>query len=797
MIKKILILLLTLLPLGAVAQQPVGSWYFYPVYGGVPSRVVDTPSLTYFLSQGRLYSYDKANDETRDYVEKLSDTGISVIDYYPASKLLFIGYENGNVDLLYDGGKVVNLPDIREASLSYEKRVNQVDFSGRLIYVATAFGLVVFDAQNGTVKQSGVYGKNVSAVAAQGEYIIICADNRAYGIHRDKILSRFDNFTRLDELYNMEEMKGVDDYVLVRTSGMVRPLRFDVPQGRSDIVGKQLGGKPAPLMRGTDGKMRVITDGKVYAYGRGGECVEEAAVPSILADNAFGIWDGPASTWAANADGLGCYDITTATPTVKTDRILPADAVAMANVAYIRGSADGETIYLSTVTESIVNRAIDTRSNPSTICALTPGGIVDVSPREGLTTAAGGTATKINYQSNFAVDPTDDGRLLVPTQTQGLYVVKDGRQVAQFTDKNSSLQQYVNAVRCYGAEVDPYGNLWVVTLTGTDASAADYGRSINILPASRFNGDLVSVTAAGWGAPKVENFRGHSDVRIVFIPDTHMAYLSNSNWGGPLVCYDTNGTPANTADDRHSVITRFIDQDGKTFDAPYRTDMVVDNTGVVWVGTGSGVYTIPDPAAGLTAEFRISRPKVPRNDGTNFADYLLDGEWITAIAVDGSNNKWIGTDTSGLYYVNADGSEILAHFTTSNSPLPTNTISALYCDPGSNEIYVGSRFGLMRYSGFHSPGSPDYSEVVAYPNPVKPGYTGWITVKGLMDNSLVKIVDASGAVVYQGRSDGGMFTWDGCNSNGRRVKSGVYYVFASSNNGDSAAAAVTKILILN
>ncbi len=65
-----------------------------------------------------------------------------------------------------------------------------------------------------------------------------------------------------------------------------------------------------------------------------------------------------------------------------------------------------------------------------------------------------------------------------------------------------------------------------------------------------------------------------------------------------------------------------------------------------------------------------------------------------------------------------------------------------------------------------------------------------------MDNSLVKIADASGNVVKQLRSSGGMATWDCCGDNGERVKTGVYYVLASQKESGSASAAVAKFLVV-
>ena len=85
----------------------------------------------------------------------------------------------------------------------------------------------------------------------------------------------------------------------------------------------------------------------------------------------------------------------------------------------------------------------------------------------------------------------------------------------------------------------------------------------------------------------------------------------------------------------------------------------------------------------------------------------------------------------------------------------------------------------------------------AFPNPVRPDYTGWITVNGLMDNSLVKIADMQGNVFWQGQSEGGMVVWDGCNADGTRVRSGVYLVLASQSADDSTLGTVAKIVVIN
>ena len=186
-----------------------------------------------------------------------------------------------------------------------------------------------------------------------------------------------------------------------------------------------------------------------------------------------------------------------------------------------------------------------------------------------------------------------------------------------------------------------------------------------------------------------------------------------------------------------------------------------------------------------------------RNDGTDLADYLLTNIKCYDVSVDANNNKWVATIGSGLYRVSPDGSEIIEHLTTDNSDLPSNNVIAVYADPESNKVYVGTDLGLAIYHSGSTPARKDFDDVYAYPNPVTPEYTGYITVTGLMADSLVKITDSAGRVVFEGRSDGGSVVWDGFDGSGSRVKSGVYFVYASSSASGSAQAAVTKIVVVN
>jgi hypothetical protein len=202
------------------------------------------------------------------------------------------------------------------------------------------------------------------------------------------------------------------------------------------------------------------------------------------------------------------------------------------------------------------------------------------------------------------------------------------------------------------------------------------------------------------------------------------------------------------------------------------------------------------PSKAFDDNYHFTKIKVPRNDGTNYADYLLDGVYTTCLTIDAANRKWIGTLNNGLYLITGDGLETVHHFTQTNSPLPSNTIEGLALNQGSGELYIGTDKGLVSYTTDATRGESEYVEekVYAYPNPVTADYTGIVTIVGLKTNSHVKIINTAGRLMAEGTSLGGNFTWDGRTPQGQRVASGIYYVLGSDEEGNEGI--VTKIVFV-
>lgn len=433
---------------------------------------------------------------------------------------------------------------------------------------------------------------------------------------------------------------------------------------------------------------------------------------------------------------------------------------------------------------------------PSKVMALKDGKFEDVTGYDveyGNNHRGGLTAPYATYNI-FRVkeDPQDPDAYFVGTFYEGIYHIKNNKQLHHYGLKEAGFNHIQNwSCIVYDCDTDKFGNLWTYCLGEADTQCRVF-----VLPADKRNKkETTPDDWRGFALPGVNNDAWVNSV--IACKQSDRVIITHGQDSKKIFVVDTKGT-ASVNDDQVIIVDNEIDQDGKVWPKTFGfTCAVEDKLGRVWIGTDVGLFEITDPDKITSSTISIRRQKVSRNDGTNLADYLLDNTIITGIAVDSSNRKWISTKGSGVYLVSPDGDTILEHYTTDNSILPSNNVNSVACDPLSNKVYFATSYGLIEYASTSSPGAENYDDVYAFPNPVRPDYGGWITVTGLMENSLVKIADSAGNIVHQGKSDGGMFVWNGCNPSGERVRSGIYYVLASQNATGSAEACVTKIMVIN
>lgn len=366
----------------------------------------------------------------------------------------------------------------------------------------------------------------------------------------------------------------------------------------------------------------------------------------------------------------------------------------------------------------------------------------------------------------------------------GLYKFKNGMYAAHYNDHNSSLNTAYDRGNklpqsyclVHGITFDKDGNLWILNSQTKDASLLMLDKE----------GNFTKVN-------KPEFFEGGyslETMKDIMFDSRELIWFVNSNWKKPaLICYD----PVNKGSKRYS---DFINQDGKSYEVYSVNCLGEDKEGNMWIGTNQGPFVFHKEYIGEnTAPF--FQVKVPRNDGTNYADYLLTGVDISCMKIDGAGRKWFGTYGNGVYLISADNMVEIHHFTIENSSILSNTILAIETDDKTGEVYFATDEGLCSYMSDAGKPSEEMSDdnVYAYPNPVEPDYTGLISITGLTFDADVKILSVDGYVVAQGRSNGGLFTWDGCDSKGKRVASGVYNVVTATSDGGKGT--VCKIAIIN
>ena len=394
--------------------------------------------------------------------------------------------------------------------------------------------------------------------------------------------------------------------------------------------------------------------------------------------------------------------------------------------------------------------------------------------------------TGYDYKDNncIDVDPTDISHVVVGGRC-GLYEFRNGRLLKYHNQQNSLLSGAVDNGKALGNDYnlinglkfDREGNLWVLN---------SQAKGINLLELTK-DGKWVDHYQQQL---TFEDSIGLKVMQSVTFDSRGYLWFVNAHWDLPsFYCYNT---ATNTM---VSSFTTLTNQDGTVYNGSTPQCTMEDLSGNIWVGTNIGPFMIKP--ADMSSGTNVEQIKVPRNDGSDFADYLLSGVIIRSMAVDGGGRKWFGTQDAGVYLISADNLTQIHHFTAENSPLLSNTIESIAIDNTTGEVFFGTENGLCSYisNATQSVETMDKDNIYAYPNPVPADYTGQITVVGLSLNADVKICTSSGKLVAEGRSNGGTFTWDGCDRNGDRVASGVYMVVTATKDGKKGT--VCKIAVIH
>jgi streptogramin lyase len=375
----------------------------------------------------------------------------------------------------------------------------------------------------------------------------------------------------------------------------------------------------------------------------------------------------------------------------------------------------------------------------------------------------------------FDVRQTSQGEQLFLGARNGLFEFQDNNIVNYYNYQNSPIERFDGKSNDYemvtGVKFDASNNLWFLN---SQAPAASLIRLTDGTFHKHNHAELMKLNDGGF------TNKSNGNLANIMIDSQGIMWFVNNNWVTPsFYQYDMQN-------DDITAYETFVNQDGTFLGIKSGVRCIVEDLNHdLWIGSNAGPFVLERNNI-FEDNPTFIQVKVPRNDGTDYADYLLSGLDITAIAIDGGGRKWFGTNGNGAYLISADNMTQVQHFTTTNSKLLSDVVQSIAIDPKSGEVFFGTEQGLCSYmSDATAPAETmDDDHVYAYPNPVDfSNYSGLITVTGLTFNADVKITNAAGFLVAEGRSNGGLFTWDGKDKKGNRVGSGVYHVITATSDG--------------
>jgi len=759
----------------AFSQKAIGDWTDYRSYASAKS-VVDSGDKIYCVTDGGLFSYSKSDNsiEKMTSISGLSDVGVQKVAYSKENNLLFIAYQNSNIDLLI-GNTVYNLSDIKRKQIQASKTINNIMFSGNLAYLSCGFGIVVVNLEKKEIKETYFIGNegdyvNVLDLATDGQYFYAATAN---GIYKASIsepnLQNYNNWIRQTNVPNADKKFNAIEYFNGHIIANYTPDQWD-----KDEIYQYDGATWSRILTNIQ-YTRDITANSNYIVFTSQESITVcdknlnvvqqvpkypiAGHESEIVYSMSAIIDSNNYLWIAYQK-LGLVKLGN-----QAERIIPSGPIDN-NIFSL--TMNGQDLWI----------ASGGRNSSWNNVWMSPQ--LQLQRDEKWTVFDSSSFPNTNKFGDIvcvAVDPGNPDHVFAGSWGGGILEFSGGKFVKRHDNYNSTLQTQLPGsptepyVRIGGMAFDSKGVLWV----------SNAGVS-NVLSSMQSDGTWKSYELSG----AASKFTGkvivtQNDDKWLVLPRGYGLYALNSansaSKAQKVVAHFTNGTKDDIYTDMNDVYS-----------------IAEDNDGELWVGTSMGVAVFANPEkVWKDATMYATRPDGNTKNG--LFDPLLKTEIITAIAVDGANRKWIGTKASGVYLVSADGSDQLEHFTTDNSPLLNNEINDIAINQKTGEVFMGTSSGLISYMGEATGANEAFSDVYVYPNPVRETYDGPIVVKGLVENADVKITDITGNLVYKTKSLGGQAIWDGKNQNGNRCKTGVYLVFLTDSKGEQTK--ITKLMFIH
>ena len=749
-------------------------WKTYLSYNNTNS-VEESNDQVFVVAEGSLYTYGKEDNSIKQYYKGngLNDNTISLIRYNKQTKSLLIIYDNSNIDIL-EGGVATNLPYLSTSTSIRDKQINSVLVHDEYAYLSTAFGIVVINMAKKEIKDTYKLSLNITSCAIQNGNIYASTTNKAevssgiiYASLKENLLDKA-NW----KPYGLSNLS--DSHTISAIASFKNTLFYSVSQqgifyGNNGELSRIINSSTLKYMKVIGEKLACIDNSRVFIVSDTQKFDQiNLSINDISTYQADKYWIAEGSKGLRSIQRKGSNSFEALNEPIILDGPYSNSAFDIV--------CKNDKVYMIIGGKDLLNGKRFDKGGYILTYDYDKWSFID--PKE--------AQKKLNLPRNprdytsiaVTTDDSNDEIVYASSMGDGVIQYKNGTPVQSYNEKNAFKETAggYGSGYCYidGLAFDKNGNLW---MTSSEVNHAV----------------LVLDKAGAWHRLDIEQLRGVYTINDILITST------NDKW-----IYVPRNTPklvmipnSESLDEVSSYeFTTLIDTDGKELTPSNYTCVAEDKDGYIWVGTNRGAVYFTKPrisSAEDKAATRCTRVKYTNEETGNLA-YFLDNVVVTTLKVDAGNRKWIGTKGNGVYVLDNDNETIVYQFNTTNSPLLSDNIYDIEINDKTGEVFIGTDKGLNSYQGEASEGKSDYSEIYAYPNPVRPEHMDKVTIVGLMDNSNVKITDLNGNIIYQTKSLGGQAIWNCRNANGSRVATGVYLVLASTE--EASESVVTKIIVV-
>ena len=748
----------------------IGEWKSHlPQQSG--NYVTQTPSAIVYSNIWNLIIIDKESGSPTflSKVEGLSDVGIDIVEYDEVNDQLVVIYDDANIDLVQSDGAVINVPNIKlNTSIITDKRVNglDIDMDG-VIYLATGFGVVALAGSTGIFRSTTITDVRVNDIVVLGERLYAGTVDGLYTINLALPGVNVNDFGQWELIEADRGIRSLSEIIALEddSQDVLVGLGNEVFRGDFDS-----GFNPFHSSESRSFDVGFINHtGETIVIGYQG--------PGFASEVFFAQGND------IQRGGAGCVNIVEGAEIDERGQVWYADGFPEIR----RASAFDQGCERITFNSPFFHTASDIDIEDGVIHA-SDGGVSDnfqfLFSRNGVYVQDGPTWTNFNEFNTQAIrdndllsffrikaDPFSD-MIYVGSYWGGLMELnRESGEIMVFTQENSTLQGSIGDLareRVTGIAFDEEANLWV--------SVFGAAQPLN-----------VRTPDGVWRSFDVD---APSTISNLAFDDGGNLWCTVSGANGGILIYDMGEDVLSSSDDRQ----RLINQNNSQIDAPVN-EVTLDLSGDMWVATAQGPVIFDCGNDAITDDCQGIRRIV---EVDSIAAFLLADQNITAIEIDGANQKWLGTE-NGIFVQSEDGDEQLMRFTQDNSPLFDDNIQDIAYEPISGEMYISTGGGMISMKTATSGGSQRNraSDIYAFPNPVEPDYFGLVAIKGLATDAEIRITDINGNLVQSSRALGGTASWDLTGLSGEPVETGVYLVFSNqSNSFRNPEGVATKILVI-